>query len=131
MLYKIMLSKNGQAIIETALVLPIVVLIFTGIIDFGVLFGNYTLITSISRESARYAAIGESDCNIRNIAANMAQPLNHSKMRMFINPSETHRHRGQEVTITVEYDNDIFTPIISAVVGNSIKLTAKTTMRVE
>lgn len=131
MLYKMILSKKGQTMVETALVLPIVILILTGIIDFGILFGNYTLITSISREAARTAAIGSTDKDIRNMAKDMGQSLNPDKMRVFINPSQTYRLRGEKVTITVEYDNEIFTPIVNSVIGNTIKLTAKTTMRVE
>ncbi|HPD01593.1 MAG TPA: TadE/TadG family type IV pilus assembly protein, partial [Acetivibrio sp.] len=42
--------------VETALILPIVVLLLTGIIDFGILFNNYLVITNASREAARNAA---------------------------------------------------------------------------
>lgn len=50
-------SQNGQAIIEFALVLPILLLILGGIIEFGILFYNKQVITNASREAARAGII--------------------------------------------------------------------------
>jgi len=39
--------------------------------------------------------------------------------------------KGGEVTITITYDNVLLTPLISSIVPNPLKLTAKTVMRIE
>lgn len=124
-------SKKGQSVIETALVLPIVILILTGIIDFGIMFSNYILITSISREAARAAALGFTDSDVKLVAQDMAQMLDKDRMHMKIYPAEAYREKGSEVSVTVEYKNVMFTPIVSSVVGSPVKLTSKTIMRVE
>lgn len=124
-------SKKGQSMVETALVLPIVILILTGIIDFGIMFSNYILITGISREAARAAALGCTDSDVRLSAQDMAQTLDKDKMYVNIYPAEAYREKGSEVSVTVEYYNTMFTPVISSIVGNPLKLTSKTTMRVE
>ncbi|MCX7773869.1 MAG: pilus assembly protein, partial [Clostridia bacterium] len=35
---------KGQSLVETAIILPIILLLIMGIIDFGLLFNNYILI---------------------------------------------------------------------------------------
>lgn len=46
-------SNKGQAIVEFAFVLPLMVIIVLGIIEFGVLFYNQAVVTNASREGAR------------------------------------------------------------------------------
>ena len=47
---------NGQGMVEFALVLPILLLVMLGIIEFGRLLFTYSMISAASREGARYAA---------------------------------------------------------------------------
>jgi Flp pilus assembly protein TadG len=53
-------SDAGSSVIEFALVLPILLLILFGIINFGVLLYNQSVITNAAREGARWAAIHSS-----------------------------------------------------------------------
>ena len=117
--------------VETALILPIVVLLLTGIIDFGLLFNNYLVITNASREAARNAAVGCTDLEINMLVANMTSTLDQSKMETKIHPVQADRVKGEEVTITITYDNVLLTPLVSSVVPNPLKLTTKTVMRIE
>lgn len=50
-------SQRGQAVIEFALVLPFMLLILGGIIEFGILFYNKQVIANASREAARAGII--------------------------------------------------------------------------
>ena len=54
---KLRRSEKGQAMVEMALVLPILILIIGGIVDFGWLFYNKLALNNAAREGARYAAI--------------------------------------------------------------------------
>ena len=46
-------SHSGQAIVEFALVLPLILILLLGIIEFGVIFYNKAMVTNASREGAR------------------------------------------------------------------------------
>jgi len=46
-------SNSGQAIIEFAFVLPLMLVLLLGLIEFGVLFYDKAMITNASREGAR------------------------------------------------------------------------------
>ena len=59
-------KDNGVAIIEFALVLPILLLVIVGIFDFGFAFREYLVATDAAREGARMAVLpGYSDDDIR------------------------------------------------------------------
>ncbi|TYQ12967.1 UNVERIFIED_CONTAM: TadE-like protein [Acetivibrio alkalicellulosi] len=124
-------SKKGQSIVETAMVLPIIVIILAGIIDFGLLFNNYMIITNASREAARSAAIGDGDLDINLLVVNMTGTLDQSKITTTIYPPDNLRRKGEEVVITIEYQNTLITPVISAIIPNPISLESKTIMRIE
>ncbi len=126
-----MAGQKGQSIVETALILPIIILILTGIIDFGLMFNNYLVITNASREAARNAAVGATDAEIAVMVANMTTSLNSSKLSTTIYPGQALRKKGDEVVVTIEYDNALLTPIISSIIPNPLHLQAKTTMRME
>ena len=49
-------GRSGQAMVEFALVLPILLLLIMGIIEFGRLLFIYSAVTTSSREAARYAS---------------------------------------------------------------------------
>jgi hypothetical protein len=50
-------SERGAELIEFALVLPLLLLVLLGIIDFGFLFQRYEVLTNATREGARMAVL--------------------------------------------------------------------------
>jgi Flp pilus assembly protein TadG len=48
---------SGQELIEFALVLPLLLLVLLGIIEFGLLFQQYEVVTNAAREGARIAVL--------------------------------------------------------------------------
>jgi hypothetical protein len=48
--------NRGQALVETALVLPILLLVIGGIVQFGMLFWTQNTLTQIARDTGRWAA---------------------------------------------------------------------------
>ncbi len=50
-------KEKGQSLVELAIILPLLLLILLGIIDFGRVFYSYVTITNASREGARYGAL--------------------------------------------------------------------------
>lgn len=57
-------SDRGAAAVEFALVLPVLLLMLFGIIDFGRLYNAQITLTQASREGARLAALGTSSANV-------------------------------------------------------------------
>ena len=50
-------NERGQAIIEMALTLPLLLLVVLGIFDFGLMFQRYEVVTNAAREGARVGVL--------------------------------------------------------------------------
>ncbi|NMA66756.1 MAG: pilus assembly protein [Clostridiaceae bacterium] len=133
MTFKRFYSRNrGQSLVETAIVLPILLLLIMGIIDFGLLFNNYILISNAAREGARKAALGGDDSEITQTIHNMTTTLKLSNMDIEISPSQSNRGHGTQVKVKLSYKHELITPVIEKLFPeNSININAATVMRVE
>ena len=59
-------SERGSQLIEFALVLPLLLLVVLGIMDFGLLFQRYEAVTNAAREGARVAVlVGYPDSDVQ------------------------------------------------------------------
>ncbi len=129
-----MKKKKGQAAVEIALMLPIVLLLLCIIIDiFRVLYVINTL-NMVSQEAARYASFNHSNTDIEIFAKNNC-PFKEKDSRMTVTttPDDEPRKSGTNVTVRVKYDIKYITPLIGwLTVGNSsINVGASSTIRVE
>jgi len=52
-----LVSEEGQAATEMALVLPIMLMVILGIVQFGITFNNYITLTDATRAGARKASV--------------------------------------------------------------------------
>jgi Flp pilus assembly protein TadG len=50
-------SEAGAELVEFAIVLPLLLLVLFGILDFGMLFRRYQIVTNAAREGARVAVL--------------------------------------------------------------------------
>ncbi|MDN5293987.1 MAG: hypothetical protein PWQ91_690 [Eubacteriales bacterium] len=116
---------------EFALVLPLLLLLLLGIIEFGRIFNAYLIVTSASREGARYGAAGASDSEIVAKVKDAVMILDEDKVTVTITPSQSYRVRGTEIKVTVEYPVPLYDPIVSQLVGNPVVVRGETVMRVE
>jgi Flp pilus assembly protein TadG len=58
--------EDGAELIEFALVMPLMLLVMFGIIDFGLLFQRYLVVTNAAREGARVAVLpGYTDADVQ------------------------------------------------------------------
>ena len=57
-------KENGQAVVEAALVIPLIIIMICGMIDFGWIFYNQLLINNCSREGARYAIVNSGSADL-------------------------------------------------------------------
>jgi len=128
---KLLQNCTGQAMVELALVLPVLLLLVFGIVEFGRIFSTQLLVTSCAREAVREAVVGAGDEAIILYAKNSASILDQSKMEIDINPNEEFRTRGNPVTVHIDYPVKIYAPIISEIIGDPFVVSAEVTMRVE
>jgi len=117
--------------VELALILPVLLLLIFGIVEFSRVFSTQLLITSSAREAAREAAVGASDATIVLSAENSASILDSSKMTVTISPDESTRIRGDSVTVRIAYPVKIYAPIISSLIGDPYTVSSEIAMRVE
>ena len=126
----ILKKRRGQAMVEFALILPVFILILLGIMEFGLVFHQYLVVTAASREGARVAALGGTDAETRTIVNNSAASVNTGQLTTTITP--TVRVKGQTVSVQVTNPVTIRTPLIAqAFPQNPFPVSGTTVMRVE
>jgi hypothetical protein len=68
-------NQNGQALVEFALILPVLLLIILGILEFGWLFNSQITVTSSAREGARVACVTDEEGKIKSAIKNHIEGL--------------------------------------------------------
>ena len=67
--------ENGQSAVEFALVLPILLLIVCGILDFGWLFYNQLSVENACREGARVGCVNAQDAQLDQIVTDKVEAI--------------------------------------------------------
>lgn len=115
-------SHRGQALLEFALVLPILALVILGIFDLGwAIYANNT-VSSAAREGARRAIIKtntDNDAAIKQHVKDSAQGLGLTNAQITIAPVFSSRNFGDPITVTVTYTYTPLTPVIGNIVAGS------------
>jgi len=137
---KHMKKENGQAMVEFALVLPILLLVFAGIIDFGWIFHNQLVANNASREAARYVAIHYYvDLNSDEAARLKSNEIivdyvgsSFSGISVSITKSPDDTITGEKVRVHFTGNVKVLTPLLDTILGSDVfPLEAECTMRVE
>lgn len=115
---------------ETALILPVLLVLLFGIIEFGRVFNAYLVTSQASREGARVAALGSGDFQVAQAARDAAGIFDPADVVVDIEPAGP-REKGEAVSVEVSYDVDLVAPIITAVLPDPFTVTNTTVMRVE
>lgn len=113
-------QEEGQGMVEFAMVLPILLAVMLGIVQFGIIFNNYETLTDASRVAARRAAtsrfIGDNGASAVTAAKNAASNLNLTNAQIEISscapgtyPCTTQDWTtpGNEVTVKLTYPYSI------------------------
>lgn len=129
--YKKLKSKKGQSIVEFALLLPLLLLMIAGIIDFGRIMNTYLVANYAAREGVRQAALGQTDTVITDTVKGAASTLDPDTIQVGITPGKSLRVRGAQTTVTVIYQIDEITPIINKIIPNPFIINTSTSMRIE
>lgn len=125
-------QREGQALVELALVLPVLLLILFGIVEFGRIFHAYLVITNAAREGAREGVISNSDSQIINTVETAVAPsLDLNNLNVNISPGVSNRDRGDPLEVEVEYEVDLFVPVITQLLPDPFLVNSTVVMRIE
>lgn len=128
-------DTRGQALVEFALVLPLLILLLMAIFEFGNIFHSYLVITNASRDGVRMGVVGKTDAQIEARVKELCSSLDTSPSKFAIDivPGEDLGPRvpGTPLTVSVHYKVDLFTPLLSTFLPNPVELSARAQMRVE
>lgn len=124
-------NDRGQALVETALVITILVFVFGSIVEFGRIFNTYLSVNYAAREGARIGALGRTDPDIDNAVKNAAISLAGAALTVSISPVQNLRYRGVPLSVKVSYALPILLPFMADIIPNPLPISATVTMRVE
>jgi Flp pilus assembly protein TadG len=134
-------EHRGQALVEFALVIPVLLLIFMGILDFGRAIYAYNTLSNAAREGARVAIVDQTVTGGIPVGAQRAAD---QSTGLGVNPSTDvdvtyttpagtacpAHSLGCTATVDVRYQFRALTPIISSIVG-PIDLESSTALIIE
>lgn len=111
------IQESGQALVEFALILPILLLLLCGIIDFGWIFSNQLMVDFSARDGARFGAVNASSTTLSTIVTN------HVKANALVSvPASllvTTNKLSSDVSVKVDYSFPLMTPVISTVLNKT------------
>lgn len=101
-------SERGQSMTEFALVLPLLVVLLFGIIQFGITFNNYISLTDAVRAGARKAAVSRHEDNPVAVTVDQvkeaATDLKAADLAITVNSTWV---AGEEVEVSASYPYSI------------------------
>lgn len=130
-------KEKGQSLIELALSFLVLLLMVCGIIDLGSMFYTSISLRDTAQEGVIYGATNPLDTAgiINRIKQSATFPINASQIT-YINPTcggnscvqtNTFSCQGQTISVTVNYAYHLITPLIPALVGETVPLSASVT----
>lgn len=129
-------KEDGQAVVEFAIILPILMLLICGVIECGWLFSAKLATNNCAREGARYAAVNcyyatyfsKTSDRVTSIAPSSIK----EGIRTTVNCSDANNMRSGDITVQVDSYVDPLTFIGATISGGGkINLSSSVTMKVE
>lgn len=128
-------EEQGQTLVEFALVVPLLLVVLFGIIQFGAVYNDYVTLTDATRVGARKAAVSrhsatpEADAEdaVRGSASGMDEPCA-GGTGLCVTVAATAWEHGEDVTVEARYPYEI--DLLGLVVASG-QLESTTTERVE
>lgn len=128
---KVLKNEKGQAMVEFALILPILLLLVMGIAEFGMMFNAYLSVQNATREGARIGIVGATDEEMEERILATSPSLREERMAITIEPENNSRTSGETLRVLVNYDYQMVVPFISNLLGGNVNLSGESSMRIE
>lgn len=118
--------EDGQATLELALCLPVLALVFAGVVEVALVGVDQVRVSHAAREAARASAVEPDPDAARRAAA--ASGLD--GLEVAVEPGPEERSPGRPTTVHVAYPYDARVPVVGAAFERLV-LEADATMRIE
>ncbi len=128
-------TDAGQALVEFALVLPVMLLMLFALVDFGRGFYSWLIVTNAAREGARVGATQKPLTDIQQRITDSAAGIDTSDLTITV--TNVQGPRGQPIVVDLSYDFTFVTPIgnilnlMSGGTLNAPTITSTASMRLE
>jgi Flp pilus assembly protein TadG len=122
-------SERGQALVEFAIVLPILAGLLIGIVEFGLVLSNYVKLTDAARVGARSAIAvrlgGVTPSDAAQTVRDSAGDLNQAKLSVTVTDPDWSAP-GSQITVTASYPYAIDVPFFDIhIADGTLTATAK------
>lgn len=124
-------SEQGQALVEMALVLPLLIVILFSLVELGRLGYASLTLQYAAREGARTGITGAGDELIRARVISAAAGLTDSELVITITPPAHDRVSGDELQVLVDYETAVYFPLLNVVIPDPFPLQGRAVMRME
>ncbi|MDD2268344.1 MAG: pilus assembly protein [Eubacteriales bacterium] len=127
-------DESGQAVVELAIVTPILLLILCGIIDFAWIFSAQLATDNCAREGTRYASVVTSYSTAEYDTARRVSKVAADSIKENISTKVTYstpeNPSAGDVTVEVVSEVKALTFVANTIFGDTVKLKSKLTMKV-
>ena len=120
--------ERGSAVVEFALLLPIVLLVLLAVVQVGVLGRDRLVLEQAARAGARIAAVDASETAVEDAVRAAASALDGERLTLSV---EREGSRGSAVRVTVRYDAAMASLLAGWLLPVSVDLSTTATMRQE
>lgn len=120
--------ERGSAVVEFALVLPVLLLLCLALVQIGVLGRDQLLLVQAARAGSRQAVVDPEDGPARLAALEAAPGLDPARVEVTVDRTGG---LGQPVEVTVGYRARIAVPLAGLFFPSEVRLEASTAMRQE
>lgn len=125
-------NERGQSLVELSISLVLLLVLLTGLVEFGIAFFQFVQLRDAAQEGALYGSMNPSDCtNIENRvkgASNSPVDLNGAGVTIDISidgndcGSSAYANldcEGNGLTVDIYFDHQIFMPFLARILGRS------------
>jgi len=121
-------DSNGQSLVEFALVLPFLIILILGMIEFGWILNGKITLTSAAREGARVAIIYESADKAKAAVKSAVDKSTESSSLIEVQSTTIFDEGSKSAIVNVDAK---IKPIIGLFFTSPVSLKAKAEMRIE
>lgn len=124
--------NRGQAIAEFSFVVYLLSFLLFSMLELGTVLNEKIVLTSAAREIARICAVeGGRTASAVDRLRDLVEPagIRLDQVSLSISPSQA--IYGTTIYVTVTYSHEFISPIVKAVAGSSVMLSAKAVTRSE
>lgn len=120
--------EDGQALVETALALPVLLAMLLAIFSLGHLFSSQQVVVNATREGARVGTLGKSTDEIKQTIGSYLDSAN-LKAAAQVDVLGVGSPSGSQLTVKVVYPLKLMIPVPGF--PDTVTLKAQTIMRIE